>query len=94
MSITIKLDLPEAVAAQARAEGLLESAAISALVQEEIRRRKDQRQVIQGRESKARVRELPADERQKILEQESGRLAGHYQQPSDWDSLASEGLDD
>jgi len=50
MSITIKLDLPASLVAQARAEGLLESEAISAWIQEEIGRRSAGRELAQTME--------------------------------------------
>jgi hypothetical protein len=46
MSITIKLDLPEAIAEKARAEGLLQSPRLAALLEEEIERTKLARETI------------------------------------------------
>ena len=40
MSITIRLDLPEALAREARAKGLLESQSMTELLSAELRRRK------------------------------------------------------
>jgi hypothetical protein len=40
MSITVHLDLPEALVKEARANGLLESASMSELLETELRRRK------------------------------------------------------
>jgi len=40
MSITIRLDLPEALLEEAKASGLLESASMGSLLETELRRRK------------------------------------------------------
>lgn len=46
MSITVQLDLPEALAEQARAEGLLQSPRLVALLEEEIERARFARETI------------------------------------------------
>jgi len=46
MSITIKLDLPEALAEKARAEGLLQGPRLAALLEEEVERAKQSRELI------------------------------------------------
>ncbi len=40
MSITLELDLPEKLAAEAKANGLFESASLSGLLEDELRRRR------------------------------------------------------
>ena len=47
MSITIKLDLPEDVAAEARAAGLLEPEPLAELVNSELQRRRAGRRLIE-----------------------------------------------
>ena len=46
MSITLELDLPEKLAAEARANGLLESASLSGLLEDELRRRRSGQELI------------------------------------------------
>lgn len=46
MSITLELDLPEILAAEARANGLFESASLSGLLEEELRRRRSGQNLI------------------------------------------------
>jgi len=51
MSVTIQVDLPEALAKEAKASGLLESAPLSDLLSTELRRRKagaELNQVLEG----------------------------------------------
>jgi hypothetical protein len=43
MSITIQLDLPESLAAEARAKGLLDPARVATLIQRELRAENDRR---------------------------------------------------
>ena len=46
MSITLELDLPEKLAAEARANGLFESASLSGLLEDELRRRRSGQELI------------------------------------------------
>jgi len=46
MSITLELDLPEKLAAEAKANGLFESASLSGLLEEELRRRRSGQELI------------------------------------------------
>jgi hypothetical protein len=46
MSITVQLDLPEALAEQARAEGLLQAPRLAALLEEEVERARLSREFI------------------------------------------------
>lgn len=46
MSITLELDLPEKLAAEAKANGLFESASLSGLLEDELRRRRSGRELI------------------------------------------------
>ncbi|MFM7373785.1 MAG: hypothetical protein ACKO39_01350 [Chthoniobacterales bacterium] len=46
MSITLELDLPEKLAAEAKANGLFESASLSGLLEDELRRRRSGQQLI------------------------------------------------
>ena len=46
MSITVQLDLPEALAEKARAEGLLQSQRLAALLEEEVERARFARETI------------------------------------------------
>jgi hypothetical protein len=46
MSITLELDLPEKLAAEAKANGLFESSSLSGLLEEELRRRRSGEELI------------------------------------------------
>lgn len=46
MSITLELDLPEKLAAEAKANGLFESASLSGLLEDELRRRRSGQELI------------------------------------------------
>lgn len=46
MSITLQLDLPEKLAAEAKANGLFESASLSGLLEDELRRRRAGRELV------------------------------------------------
>ena len=46
MSITIELDLPEKLAAEAKANGLFESSSLSGLLEDELRRRRSGQELI------------------------------------------------
>ena len=46
MSITLELDLPEKLAAEAKANGLLESASLTGLLEDELRRRRSGQELI------------------------------------------------
>lgn len=46
MSITLELDLPEKLAAEAKANGLFDSASLSGLLEEELRRRRSGQELI------------------------------------------------
>ena len=46
MSITLELDLPEKLAAEAKANGLFESASLSGLLEDELRRRRSGQKLI------------------------------------------------
>jgi hypothetical protein len=46
MSITLELDLPEKLAAGAKANGLFESASLSGLLEDELRRRRSGQELI------------------------------------------------
>jgi hypothetical protein len=46
MSITLQLDLPENLAAEAKANGLFESASLSGLLEDELRRRRAGRELV------------------------------------------------
>jgi hypothetical protein len=59
MSITVQVDLPEAMAAKARARGLLEPASVSRLIAREVDSEEPQQAY---REMVARMRACPEDE--------------------------------
>ncbi len=46
MSITLELDLPDKLAAEAKANGLFESASLSGLLEDELRRRRTGRALV------------------------------------------------
>ena len=46
MSITLELDLPENLAAEAKANGLFDSALLSGLLEDELRRRRAGRELV------------------------------------------------
>ena len=71
MSITIKLDLPEEIAAKARAKGLLNAAQLSELIAREVGEDSDQRDFFQMARD---LRSLPGEpmrveEIQRIVDQ-------------------------
>jgi len=58
MSVTIELDLPDALVAEARAKGLFQSGQMSDLVAEELRRRKAGDEL---EKTLAKIRALPGE---------------------------------
>jgi hypothetical protein len=83
MSITLQLDLPDALADEARAKGLLEPASLSDLLTTELRRRRsaaELRQVLDDIRAQPGVpmsEEDVANEVKRVRQERRAREAGH-----------------
>ena len=63
MSITLELDLPEKLAAEAKANGLFESASLSGLLEDELRRRRSGQELIAALEDEIQARSTRSGKR-------------------------------